>query len=130
MTQSLLCWNHPKSFLRSKLVILACSLWETLEIICHLQTLSQSDYRKKKIISGTSHWWFHIKVSVKIIKRTRLIFSLSHFLISRAWITTLSQTKYIKKKKNGNINICSLTHHSFSSIKQVTLNWANQNIYR
>ena len=129
MTQSFSCWNHLKSFLRSQLVILAWSLWETLEIICHLQTLSQSDYRKKWIISGSSHWWFHIKVLVKVIKSIKLIFSLSHFLISRAWITTLSQSKYIKKK-NGNINICSLTHQSFSSIKQVTLNWANQNIYR
>ena len=128
MTQSFSCWNHLKSFLRSHLVTLAWFFWETLEIIFHLQTLSQSDYRKKWIISGSSHWWFHIKVLVKIIKSIKLKFSLSHFLISRAWITTLSQLKYITKK-NGNINICSLTHQYFSSIKQVTLNWANQNMY-
>ena len=128
MTQSFSCWNHLKSFLRSHLVTLAWSLWESFEIIFHQQTWANL-ITEKKFISGLPHnWWFYVKVLVMVIQSIKLIFSLSHLVILRAWITTLSQSKYIKKEK-GNIDICSLTHQSFSSIKQVTLNWANQNIY-
>ena len=81
MTQSFSCWNHLKSFLRSQLVILAWSLWETLEIIFHLQTLSQSDYRKKnhiQIVSlmvpyqGISQGYKKYKVDIQFV-------SFSHF---------------------------------------------------
>ena len=44
----------------------------------------------------------------------KIIFSLSHLLlfILKAWMTALSQSKYIKKEK-CKINIWSLTHESF-----------------
>ena len=42
----------------------------------------------------------------------KIIFCLSHLLILKAWMTALSQSKYIKKEK-CKINIWSLTHESF-----------------
>ena len=128
MTQSLSCWNHHKSILRSQVVISVWSLWETFEIIFHLQTLSQSDYREKNYIwivsealtpsKGIGFGFRKYRINIKFVSFIHFK-SLNHY--------TESIKIYLERK--GKNNIWSLNHDLLSFIKQVFLNWANQNIH-
>ena len=99
MTQSLSCWNHLKSILRSQVVVSDWSLWETFEIIFHLQTLSQSDYREKKSYNLNDSIFIMLKTSQKYPEKAMSEKLLRSFSTYKYWVI-----QNITKVKSHSLN--------------------------